>query len=69
MEKGVLFLGHMTEPQEKIVIGINGTGIHTAILSPEEALRFAENLVETVERMGGKLHFDDFDDEAEEPTD
>ena len=69
MEKPVLFLGHTTEPQEKIVIGINGTGIHTAILSPEEALRFAEHLVETVERMGGKLHFDDFEEEAEEPTD
>ena len=72
MEKGVLFLGHMTEPQEKIVIGINGTGIHTAILSPEEAVRFADHLVETVERMGGKVHFDDFEDfeeEVEEPTD
>lgn len=69
MEKPVLFLGHTTEPQERIVIGINGPDIHTAILPPEEALRFAYQVIETVERMGGKLHFDDFEEEAEEPTD
>lgn len=68
MDKGVLFLGHMTEPQEKVVVGINGTGIHTAILSPEEALRFAYKLIETVERMGCNLHPDDFEEEVEDPS-
>ena len=72
MDKGVLFIGHSSDAQEKIIIGIRGTADHVAMISPEEALRFADHLVETVERMGGKLHFDDFDDfeeEAEEPTD
>ena len=72
MDKGVLFIGHSSDAQEKIIIGIRGTADHVAMISPEEALRFADHLVETVERMGGKLHFDDFDDfeeEVEEPTD
>ena len=68
MEKSVLFLGHMTEPQVRIVIGINGPDVHTAILPPEEALRFAYQLIETVERMGCNLHPDDFEEEVEEPT-
>ena len=65
MEKSVLFLGHMTEPQERIVIGINGPDIHTAILPLEEALRFAYQLIETVERMGGNRHPDDFEVDEE----
>lgn len=72
MDKGVLFIGHSSDAQEKIIIGIRGTADHVAMISPEEALRFADHLVETVERMGGNLSFDDFDDfekEAEEPTD
>lgn len=59
MEKSVLFLGHMTEPEERIIIGINGQDIHTAILPPDEALRFAYQVIETVERMGGNRHPDD----------
>ena len=59
MEKSVLFLGHMTEPQVRIVIGINGPDVHTAILPPDEALRFAYQVIETVERMGGNQHPDD----------
>jgi hypothetical protein len=65
MEKSVLFLGHMTEPEEKVVIGINGPDTHTAILSPEEALRFAYQVIETVERMGGNRHPDDFEEDEE----
>ena len=63
MEKGVLFLAHMTDPEEKVIVGIKGMGIHTAILDLDEALRFAYNLIETVERMEGHLHPDDLDDE------
>ena len=65
MEKPVLFLGHTTEPQERIVSGINGPDIHTAILPLEEALRFAYQLIETVERMGGNRHPDDFEVDEE----
>ena len=65
MEKSVLFLGHTTEPQKRIVIGINGPGIHTAILPLEEALRFAYQVIETVERMGGNRHLDDFEEDEE----
>ncbi len=56
MEKSVLFLGHMTEPEEKVVIGINGPDTHTAILSPEEALRFAYQV---------NRHPDDFGEDEE----
>ena len=69
MDKGVLFIGHSSDAQEKIIIGIRGTADHVAMISPEEALRFAEHLVQTVERMGGNLHFDVFEEEDEEPTD
>ena len=65
MEKSVLFLGHMTEPEEKVVIGINGPDTRTAILSPEEALTFAYQVIETVERMGGNRHPDDFEEDEE----
>jgi hypothetical protein len=63
MDKGVLFIGHSSDAQEKIIIGIRGTADHVAMISPEEALRFANHIIETVEKMGGKLHLDDFDDE------
>ena len=65
MEKSVLFLGHMTEPEQKIVIGINGPDIHTAILDPDEALRFAYQVIETVERMGANRHPDDFEEDED----
>ncbi len=51
MDKGVLFIGHSSDSEEKIIIGIRGTEDHVAMISTEEALRFAEHLVETVERM------------------
>jgi hypothetical protein len=72
MDKGVLFIGHSSDAQAKIIIGIRGTADHVAVISPEEALRFAENLVETLEKMGINVRFDDFEDfdeEVEEPTD
>ena len=69
MDKGVLFIGHSSDAQEKIIIGIRGTADHVAMISPEEALRFAYHVIETVEKMGGKLHFDDFEEEDEESTD
>ncbi len=56
MEKGVLFLAHMTDPEEKVIVGIKGMGIHTAILDLDEALRFAYNVIETVERMERDKH-------------
>jgi hypothetical protein len=53
----------MTDPEEKVIVGIKGTGIHTAILDTDEALRFAYNLIETVERMNGDKHPEDPDHE------
>jgi len=61
MERGVLFLAHMTDPEEKVIVGIKGMGIHTAILDTDEALRFAYNLIETVERMNRDKHPEDLD--------
>jgi len=55
----------MTEPEQKIVIGINGPDIHTAILDPDEALRFAYQVIETVERMGANRHPDDFEEDED----
>ena len=69
MDKGVLFLAHSTEPKPRIIVGVQGSGVHAAFLSTEEAIRFAENILATVERMEGNLHPDDFEDEVEEPTD
>lgn len=51
MDKGVLFIGHSSDAQEKIIIGIRGTADHVAMISPEEAVRFAEHILATVERM------------------
>lgn len=51
MDKGVLFLGHSSDAHEKIIIGISGTGNHVAMISPEEAVRFAEHILATVARM------------------
>ena len=69
MDRGVLFIGHSSDSEEKIIIGVRGTADHVAMISPEEAVRFAEHILATVERMGGNLSFDDFEEEAEEPTD
>ena len=68
MDKGVLFLAHSTEHKPRIIVGVQGSGVHTAFLSTEEAVRFAENILATVERMEGNISFDDFDEEVEEPT-
>ena len=68
MDTGVLFLAHSTEPKPRIIVGVQGSGVHTAFLSTEEAVRFAEHILATVERMEGNLHLDDFKEEAEEPT-
>jgi hypothetical protein len=65
MERGVLFLGHSSDSQEKIIIGIRGTADHVAMISPDEALRFAYHVIETVERMEGDKHPEDPDDEEE----
>ena len=65
MDKGVLYLGHSSDSQEKIIIGIRGTADHVAMVSPEEALRFAYQVIETVERMGGNQHPDDFEEDQE----
>ena len=51
MDKGVLFLAHSTEPKPRIIVGVQGSGVHTAFLSTEEAVRFAEHILATVERM------------------
>ncbi len=65
MDKGVLFIGHSSDAQEKIIIGIRGTADHVAMISPEEALRFAYQVIETVERMGGNRHPVDFEEDEE----
>jgi hypothetical protein len=65
MDKGVLFIGHSSDAQEKIIIGIRGTGDHVAMISPEEALRFAYHVIEAVEKMGGHRHFDEPEEDRE----
>jgi hypothetical protein len=65
MDKGVLFIGHSSDAQEKIIIGIRGTADHVAMISPEEALRFAYHIIETVEKMGSNRHPDDFEEDEE----
>ena len=65
MERGVLFLGHSSDSQEKIIIGIRGTADHVAMISPDEALRFAYHLIETVERMDENTRPEDPDYDEE----
>ena len=68
MDKGVLFLAHSTEPKPRIIVGVQGSGVHTAFLSTEEAVRFAEHILATVERMEkmeGNKHPEDPDDDEE----
>ena len=63
MEKGVLFLGHSSDEQKKIIIGVRGTADHVAMISPDEALRFAYQVIATVERMNVDKHPEDPDHE------
>ena len=51
MEKGVLFIGHSSDGKDKVIIGIRGKGDHVAMISKEEAERFARHILATVVRM------------------
>ena len=53
MKKGALFVGHSESPDKRIMVGVKGSGVHTAILTPEEALRLAEHLIATVKKLDG----------------
>ena len=53
MKKGALFVGHSDSPDKRIMVGVKGSGVHTAILTPEEAWRLAEHLMATVKKLDG----------------
>jgi hypothetical protein len=54
MAKGILFIGHSDSPDKRIMVGVKGSGVYTAILTPEEALRLAEHLIATVKKLEGE---------------
>lgn len=51
MAKGVLFVGHSDTPDKRIMVGVQGDEVHTAILTLDEALRLAEHLMDTVRKL------------------
>jgi hypothetical protein len=51
MKKGALFVGHSESPGKRIMVGVKGSRVHTAILTLEEALRLAEHLIATVKKL------------------
>ncbi len=51
MAKGALFVGHSDSPDKRIMVGVKGDDVHTAILTLDEALRLAEHLMETVRKL------------------
>ena len=44
MKKGALFVGHSSEPDKRIIIGVTGSGVHTAILTLDEAVIHIEQV-------------------------
>ena len=54
MKKGALFVGHSESPDKRIMVGVKGSGVHTAILTPDEALKLAEHLIATVKKLEGE---------------
>lgn len=53
MKKGALFVGHSESPDKRIMVGVKGSGVHTAILTLDEALKLAEHLIATVKKLDG----------------
>lgn len=51
MHKGTLFVGHSFTPDKRIMVGMKARGVHTVVLTPEEALRLAEHLTATVKKL------------------
>ena len=48
MKKGALFVGHSVEPDKRILVGIQGTGVHTAVLTIDEAVIHAHQVLAAV---------------------
>ena len=44
MKKGALFVGHSVQPDKRIIIGVTGSGVHTAILTLDEAVIHIEQV-------------------------
>ena len=51
MEKGILFIGHSIEPDKRIIVGVQGAGLHASILTIEEAIKAQEHLMRTIEML------------------
>ena len=48
MKKGALFVGHRVLPDKRIIVGIQETGVHTAILTIDEAVIHAHQVLAAV---------------------
>ena len=51
MEKGILFIGHSIEPDKRIIVGVQGAGLHASILTIDEAIKAQEHLMRTIEML------------------
>ena len=48
MKKGALFVGHRVLPDKRIIVGIQETGVHTAVLTIDEAVIHAHQVLAAV---------------------
>jgi hypothetical protein len=51
MKKGALFVGHSVEPDKRILVGIQGTGVHTAVLTIDEAVIHIEQVLAVLAKL------------------
>jgi hypothetical protein len=51
MKKGALFVGHSVEPDKRIIVGIQGSGVHTAVLTIDEAVIHIEQVLSVLAKL------------------
>lgn len=51
MKKGALFVGHSVEPDKRIIVGIQGSGVHTAVLTIDEAVIHTEQVLAVLAKL------------------
>ena len=51
MKKGSLFVGHSVDPEKRIIIGVTGSGVHTAVLTVDEAVIHIEQVMAVLAKL------------------
>ena len=51
MKKGALFVGHSVQPDKRIIIGVTGSGVYTAVLTVDEAVIHIEQVMAVLAKL------------------